>query len=98
MDMPDGIRLGIEVYMISETLETGSVVLATGCKELPDDLDKMISLSIASANDIMGVTDFRVMTDEEIDGYRELMGKVMEEDGDGETDVGEATMEEVTTP
>lgn len=99
MDMPEGIRLGIEVYMLSETLDTGSVVLATGCKELPDDLDKMIRLSIESANNIMKVTDFRVMTSEEIDGYRHLIGHVMgDEDEDTETDVVEATMEEVTTP
>lgn len=88
MEMPEGIRLGIEVYMLSETLNTGSVVLATGCKELPEDLDKMIQMSLEAANDIMGVTDFRVMNDQEIDGYRQLV--------QNEKDEAATTMDEVS--
>lgn len=85
--LPDGIRLGAELYLTSPSTGVDSRIVMGGRKTTFDpneDWAKMVELGKGMMNSALKVEDARVMTDDEIAEYiRESDNKVtVSADGD----------------
>ncbi len=69
-DLPEGMRISLAVYVTSDSSGIDTVISACNAKRFDEGgLAGLIDVSIKTANEIAGLTDFRAMTCAEIEDY-----------------------------
>ena len=70
ISLPMGMRAGFEVYLISDSSGIDTVISASGGKTISDEnMSPFVDASIAAANEMTDLEDFRPMSDDEVTEY-----------------------------
>ncbi len=68
--LPQGLRISLSMYLVSDSSGINTVINALNAKQFNEEgLAGLIDASIKTANELVSLTDFRAMTDAEIEDY-----------------------------
>ncbi len=70
INLPVGMRVDFQVYLTSESSGIDTVISSSGAKSIPEeDMSPFVDASIAAANEMTDLDDFRPMLDDEVIEY-----------------------------
>ena len=68
--LPQGLRISLSMYLVSDSSGINTGIGACNAKQFnEEDLACLINATIKTANELVSLTDFRAMTDAEIEDY-----------------------------